>query len=349
MKLSEIIGIKDPNADVGIEIEVEGRGLIPYTSKVWDSKHDGSLRDGIEYVYKKPLEIKYVEASLDELTEALSEAELSFSFRTSVHVHVNCLGMEYNQILNFIYLSTLLDSMLVNYCGDQRKTNRFCLRLSDAEGLIDGISPLFRYRERPSERINEMLQRNYVRYAAVNVESLAKFGTIEFRSMRGTLNKKILLPWVNTLISIREYSKGFSDPQEVYYHLNEAGIETVVKNILGEYYDLFDYPQLLSDISLNQSLSIELPFIPSVVGKEEEEGKRYKVGGFIGPARDLCAILPTTPIWEYLREIVEQGGLLDGLIYEYFDWERYKERLEDYVECPGVEELLSDLEEFEEE
>lgn len=340
MKLSEIVGIKDPNADVGIEVEVEGRGLIAFDSRVWEAKHDGSLRDGIEYVYKKPLAIGKVEESLNELKDNLKDAKLNFSFRTSVHVHVNCLDLEYDQLLNFIYLSTLMDSMLVNYCGEQRKTNRFCLRLSDAEGLIDVISPLFGFRKRPDYNLDQYIERNQVRYAAVNVESLVKFGTIEFRSMRGTLDKDVLLPWVETLVNIREYSKQFKDPQEVYYHLLEHGTEPVLKEVLGKHFDLFNYDNLVADFALNQSLSIELPFLPF---REGMEIKLYEIARSKFNSEQLKEVVGTRPRWMYLKDLLRQGVLLDPILKNFFDWEEYIEYLIEYTELPGVEELLDDM------
>lgn len=340
MKLSGIVEIKDPNADVGIEVEVEGRGLIAFDSKIWEAKHDGSLRDGIEYVYKKPLNINKVEESLDELKEKLKDAKLSFSFRTSVHVHVNCLDMEYDQVLNYIYLSTLMDTMLVNYCGEQRKTNRFCLRLADAEGLIDLISPLFGFRKKPDYGLEHYIPRNQVRYAAVNVESLSKFGTIEFRSMRGTLDKGILLPWTQTLVNIREYSKRFKDPQEVYYHLLEVGPEAVVKEALGEHFELFNYPNLIQDIALNQSLSIELPFVPY---REGTEHKYYEIANSQFNSMQVKEVLGPNPKWIHLKNLLRQGGLNDPILKGFFMWEEYIDHLVEYMEYPGVEELLDEL------
>ena len=91
-KLFETLGLLAPrNGDFGIEIEVEGQDLPNHRTKFWDTVEDGSLRNGLEYVINGAISHKDVVPALEELQKAFDdeESELSFSFRTSVHVHMN--------------------------------------------------------------------------------------------------------------------------------------------------------------------------------------------------------------------------------------------------------------------
>lgn len=338
MKVFEILNTKQIEGDVGVEIEVEGENLGQAAGgSIWEMKADGSLRNGVEYVYKKALPIDKVEASLDEINKFMKDSRLDFSFRTSVHVHVNCHDLEYDQLLNFVYASVLLDSVLVNYCGESRKANRFCLRLADAEGLIDSITPLFESRNAPKANFDTLLPRNTVRYAAVNVESLGKFGTVEFRSMRGTIDKNILLPWIKGLVNIREYARKFDSPQAIFHDITNFGFTAFAQNALGDSFPMFHYPMLEQDIGLNLSLAIDLPHIAHV--KIDSLGKRYKLAGSYWEAANLKEVIGRSPKRMYLKELIPQGICEDHLFINYFQWEDYAITLRDMMDYPGVRDI----------
>lgn len=338
MKVFEILRTKQIQGDVGVEIEVEGENLgEPARGSNWEMKADGSLRNGMEYVYKKALPIDGIEKSLDEINVFMKNSRLDFSFRTSVHVHVNCHDLEYDQLLNFVYASVLLDSVLVNYCGESRKANRFCLRLADAEGLIDSISPLFESRNAPKASFDVLIPRNTVRYAAVNVESLGKFGTIEFRSMRGTIDKNILLPWIKGLVNIREYARKFDSPQEIFHDITNYGFQAFAQNALGESFPVFNYPMLEQDIGLNLSLAIDLPHIAHV--KIEKLNKVYKFAGGEWESNNLKEVIGRNPKRMYLRELIPQGICEDPLFITYFEWEDCANLLQEMMDYPGVRDI----------
>ena len=325
MKVHEIVGIKPvENVDVGIEIEVEGNDLPYEMEGVWKIEPDGSLRGGLEYVYRVPQPLSKVEESLDFLNYKFEEnnAKPSFSFRTSVHVHVNCLDLEYNHLLNYIYTYYLLERILVDFCGDSRKGNRFCLRLEDADGSLEYIQKLFASRGSP--RTMRDIPRDMVRYAALNVESLSKFGTLEFRSMRGTIDKGVILPWAETLVHIREYSSGFDNAKSIYDRLEEIGERQFFEEAIGKHHLLFDNGQVEASINMGRSLSIDIPFIEqaeAIVGdaKKLDPDKRYRINGaYIAGYKLIDYFGYDFPenIWEQIREQEENERKEIDMIFE---------------------------------
>lgn len=262
MKIHEILKIrKQSGSKIGIEIECEGVRLpeaVP--GAFWKVVPDGSLRDGLEYVYVSPQDYQELEASLDELTDAFdnNKAKPNFSFRTSVHVHVNCLDMEYQHVLNYMYTYFLLEKVLVDFCGEHRKGNRFCLRMEDAEGVLDYVLTLFR--SRASRNTLGTISAEQTRYAAMNISSLNKFGTLEFRAMRGTLDKDVIVPWVNVLIGIREFACKFSSTKDILALLDDVGEYQFFKEVLGDYHELFDNGSVIENIRMGSSLTVDLPY-----------------------------------------------------------------------------------------
>lgn len=224
---------------IGIEIELEGKNIHPITSKnflkYWADVPDNSLRkfkpgdQAIEYRYSEPLNLKDTERALVELEYNLSrpDVEIYDSLRTSVHVHINCMNDKMSTIYNFITLSAIFDELLVSQNGEHRAGNNFCLRAKDAEGMIIGLAECIRN----SGYLSNVQQQN--RYSSINIMSLFKFGTIEFRSMECTINRARLMHWVKTLLAIKEAARNFKNPAEIMGQFSQQGPERFFLSVLG--------------------------------------------------------------------------------------------------------------------
>lgn len=310
MKIHEIIDLRNKEgAYIGVEIEVEGENLPRVVDKIWKVVPDGSLRGGgLEYVYRQPIKAQRIGESLEELAKAFAEAEAQpvFSFRTSVHVHVNCLDLEYQQVLNCIYTYFLLENILVDFCGEGRKGNRFCLRLQDADGSLEYIERLFSSKGRVG--IFQRIPRDMIRYASLNIEALPKFGTLEFRSMRGTLDEEVIIPWVETLVNIREYAKEFEDVRAIFNRLEEVGERQFFQEAIGKHHPLFDNGQIVRSISLGRSLSIDLPFIEQrdVVLADKNPRKLYRINGRLVRVSTLIDHFGENIPEEIMEQIIRQ-------------------------------------------
>lgn len=303
MLIKDLVMKPSLKGDVGVEIECEGKRLPNAMDGAWKAVEDHSLRNGMEYVYKTPLTFDKVEASIDHLNVRLADSVLDFSFRTSVHVHVNCLEMDYKHVLNYIFLYLLVEDLMVAYCGDNREGNRFCLRMRDAEGIIEEVKKLYQYRNNPPQ-LEEIIRRDHLRYASINIEALIKYGSLEFRAMRGTTDKAILLPWISTLLHIREYAKRFNDPMEIATLLEDLGADVFAREIIGEYYHLFHSHNAGESVLTNYSLSSDLIYTKVDDAKREDyivvEGSRFKV-------TELRAVFGELLPAVILRELERQG------------------------------------------
>lgn len=257
-KLCNLLGRDKPvDGDVGLEIEAEGAGMEVMESRVWKSDDDGSLRGVFpdsrhEFILKKPIKWANVPAALDELVEAQKDAKFKFSFRTSVHVHVNAQDLTYVQLLNLIYTYVLLEQPLIDFCGDSRKANRFCLRLRDADGLIGELSNVFQDQTR---LVN--VPRDTMRYASINLEAFRKYGSIEFRAMRGTMDTKVILRWVNMLRRLKDYAIMAESPMKIHECLRDIGAEAFMNGVMGEYAEGLKLDGMVE----NYSLSLDLPYV----------------------------------------------------------------------------------------
>lgn len=288
-KLYELLN-KEPNDGVfGVEVEVEGNNLSP-PSVGWKQVRDGSLRGEFpyyssEYVFIKPESLNTSIRMIHQLGKAMQDygSKLKFSFRTSTHVHINVQHLTYPQFLTFLYTSALLENVLMHFCGKERINNRFCLRIQDAEEYIHELKQLFL-----SNNAIRLINEDRLRYSAINIGSVPKYGSVEFRGMRGTLDKDVLIPWLKIIYAIREFSVNQNSPHDVHDLFVRNSPEQFVKNIIGEeLFNIINYPGLKQDIRKSFSLSMELAhsynearFIAAVpkkkiIFKEAEEPIRF--------------------------------------------------------------------------
>lgn len=244
--IGSLFSTKPQKGDIGIEIEVEGNkfpkdgnapggsisaSLIP---KAWVYHHDGSLRghDNAEYVLRSPVKFKEVDKHLDDLWDMFTKygSKLDDSNRTSVHVHLNVQQWHLSRLASFMSLYISVEEILTQWCGDHRVGNLFCLRAKDAPGIVK----TFQYFVENNG--NGKITSNF-HYGGINIHSLAKFGSIEIRSLRGVTDVNIIKMWVAILQRLYEMSDSFKDPRESVEDFSGLGPLGFFQKLLGPYAD----------------------------------------------------------------------------------------------------------------
>jgi hypothetical protein len=283
-KVIELLGCKSQRGDIGIEIECEGDNMIALDEAVWRSEDDGSLRGHYpqtrcEYILAKPLKIEAIPVALTELSKRLKEANavLDFSHRCSVHVHVNVQQLEYQQLLAFMYTYYLLEEPFMTYCGKSRKGNNFCLRLQDAEGVLEVVNAMFENGEEGIHHIGQDRQR----YAAMNFEALRKYGSLEFRGMEGNMDVNRISTWCQALIRMRDFAVKLDNPQKVFDLFQQLDPVAFIDAVLGDIASEFQYARLIKDVQKSFSISLDLPFKFADFLKRPKDDGEYKLGQLV--------------------------------------------------------------------
>jgi len=226
-KLYQYLGLASPKrGDVGLELEVEAVvGPLPAVNeKKWRTKEDGSLRwHAREYVTSEPVgagdtlhgRIKYL---TDKLQNPLIGV-LPNSPRTSFHVHVNVTNLTPKQIWTAACAYWLFENVLVRHCDEglgTREGNAFCLRLTDAEACLPRIKTDLKHHRFPFEKLNN----DGIRNMGLNLSALARYGSLEIRTMRGSIDPDILTQWAQELNTLVNRSINFPSPanlMDTYY------------------------------------------------------------------------------------------------------------------------------------
>lgn len=308
-KIVDLFGLADVKGRFGLEIECEGNNLPLLKGHPWISTDDGSLRGVFphsrnEYILNKPLDLPEAVEAIAFLNKQFEEhkSELNFSFRTSVHVHANMQQLDEVQVLNVIYLYMLMEPSLVEYCGEGRKANRFCLRLQDADGLYDLLSQIF---VRGLRYVKEYRE-DAIRYSSLNLAPLYKYGSVEFRAMRGTSDPAVLVPWLNVLNCIIEKAtQPRTTPVSIRKEFVDKGVEKFLVDIVGE--ELFKQvfnKDFEHDVNLAHSLTLDLPFLfqqsPYIKAKEvKPKAPKQKILGDLLIHDDVVMPAPEHIIRDY--------------------------------------------------
>jgi hypothetical protein len=271
--MAELPKFSDIPARVGIEVEAEkALGVLRadggWPVPTWGVKEDGSLREGgLEFI-SPAIHTKDLPLALATLYAGLSVCRVSpsFSERTSIHVHIECLQMTLEQFKSFLLLYMVSEPGLFHMGSPGRRdTNIFCTpltrtnfySLSDffaAGGGVEASQAL-------SGIINEI-----GKYAALNFQHIYDFGTLEFRHIRGTSNYVFLAEWIEVLLRLYKaaLTEDFVKLQQEILKLNtNSRYSDLTERVFGDLAPRLYCPSYRQTISQSVSLAKEI-----IVGKE---------------------------------------------------------------------------------
>jgi hypothetical protein len=238
MTIKNLLNCRAQVGDVGVEIELEADN-IPHEDSLpvlWKKEEDPSLRgESAEFVMQYPVPIADLESHLQELKKCLV-GNLTIprpTYRAGIHVHVNVQDLTPVQLVTFICSYFMLEEVLLRFCDKSRLGNHFCLRMSDASYLLDKIVQFIE-----SEDLHT-LNTEDLRYGSLNITSLFKYGSVEFRALESTLDVGRINTWAGVLVHLRDYAKTLRSPVDLLGQASQLGFEQYAPVILGNWYPAF--------------------------------------------------------------------------------------------------------------
>lgn len=219
--------------EVGLEIEMEGRNVhtMRHIRNKWKGVEDHSLRgNSVEWVLPRPIQRQSVRERLRILKKAVAKktiVKLNPSDRCGVHVHINCQAMQEEELFKFITLYLMFEELIVHWCGDRREGNMFCYRACDAEELVFELTSV-----RRNGYWGAITNDNF-RYAALNVSSLSKYGSLEFRAMQTPTDLLEIATWVDVLLALKDFSMRSADCAEMVMGISAEGYGPFAQQVLG--------------------------------------------------------------------------------------------------------------------
>ena len=192
--------------EIALEIELEGMGagamgqLADMSSPVFHAHADPSLRgDNVELTFRQPLPyVVFKELAKKDFERIKKESNFveRVSHRCSIHVHLDFSHKTQYELLKFITLYALFEDQFFNTAGPERKDNHFCIPLPDAPRFVEQAIQSFQ------DGDYSLFAREDMRYMALNLNALFKFGSVEIRLHEGTSDWDRIEAWVEALYSL---------------------------------------------------------------------------------------------------------------------------------------------------
>lgn len=237
--LSKTVGsafnLKPVTGAIGIEIEVEGVSL-PIEVAGWRRDKDGSLRgpETGEYVLEKPVSYEAAIKKVQELYQAFTVQGTTVmeSMRAGVHVHYNMQNLTFQELFTVLAAYYCLEVPITERLGEDRVGNLFCLRMVDADYISILLTNALKNN---GKNLHAALRGDSIKYAALNLECLTRYGSIEFRAMQTKKTSDELISWLTLIHNlVTNTIKNFRSPEEVLNFFSANGEEQATKAILGD-------------------------------------------------------------------------------------------------------------------
>ena len=219
--MDRLPGILDLDAVLGIEVEAEqvADSLILHPVHGWTVINDSSLRNGGREFITAPVTPLMAKHLIAALWASFKQHQPDFSWRTSIHVHLNMRNERVSQVINNLLLYTLFEDSLFTFIGNSRRQSNFCVPVQETH-MAYYVSELLSGEETLPHVINA-----WSKYTALNIRPLTQNdhaggmgdatssggkGTFEFRHLEGTMDAAKVINWINLLLCIQRYSRQIS-------------------------------------------------------------------------------------------------------------------------------------------
>lgn len=218
--------------DVGTEVETEFHAL-PAEPVIpgWVVHQEGSIR-GIarEFVTDGPVPFHRKRSAYEALASVLDKLQVvKESHRTSIHNHINVSRISPMQTWTAATLYWMVENLLFSYCGEDRVGNLFCLRLNDAEGLLSDVFDDLN----ADYPFKTLLGNDDLRYAGLNINAIRKFGSLEFRGMRGVYDLETLDTWSTACYNIVHGAGRYQSPEHLMDEFYKSDKSEFLAQIFG--------------------------------------------------------------------------------------------------------------------
>lgn len=196
---------------LGMEVEVEHAKSEVSLPFFWSADGDGSLRHhGVEFK-SIPLDPSQAFLAILLLWNLLKNKKADFSWRTSIHFHVNVLDLEEEELNKLTLLALVLEPALFKVAGVDREQSNFCVPLCRSTILemiqkrLSGKTSLKTFFVHwNSGHPSGDGPNGLFKYAAINFSRLGDLGTMEFRHFGGCSDINKIMQFMAMILKLYE-------------------------------------------------------------------------------------------------------------------------------------------------
>lgn len=264
-----------PYGKVGIEIETEGWNghnlELLENRKLWEYHVDGSLRNnGMEFTTKGGLVGEDISIAVISFCKWAKTVNLSTGYpRAGIHVHLDCTDMdvEKKELATMVGIYLLIEHALFGIAGEWRRWCGFCDALMDSKRNINILNKVLHNKVNNPQSFKVALQ-GFDRYTGLNLQSLTKYGTVEFRHLATTYESAKILDWINLIFQIKKAAQNWDTSQNFLQQFSNQGPIDFVKSIMGSM-----WPKIAKYYDVGQAWAA-IDSSMAIIGPRSNEGDR---------------------------------------------------------------------------
>lgn len=200
-----------PEQMIGVEIEAEsmnGEAVMPNAADMinWAAQRDGSLRKGTEFVLRSPLKGDILATAIGEIFAPPTKFVRSATGSTHIHLDMTEENTTAELVKSITLIAYCLESAIFNIADPGREWCGFTNRLTSGPEIIIG-SVLAESDGENFEHLYNLCSGQVMgvnRYYGLNLLSLHKYGSIEFRYFPTATSPEELISWVKLVMCIKK-------------------------------------------------------------------------------------------------------------------------------------------------
>ena len=192
----------------GIELELEGADRFVNVNG-WQLHQDGSLRNGVEYVFDGPQGGATALASIKAMQKNLEAHKPKPTFRCSTHIHVDVRDFNVESLRKMVLAYCIFEDVMFDHCDPYRRYSNFCTPYFNNDGFIGNLQKSL-FKEASDGHILGTL-RAFPKYSALNLQPVQHFGSVEFRGSHALVTGSEILSLANRMLHIKRVAKESKD------------------------------------------------------------------------------------------------------------------------------------------
>lgn len=252
---------------LGLEIELEQvhhQALMEGLKfkQFWNFHQDGSIAPGgLEYTFEAPQPDFIVPSLVHDFTQT-AKRNAKAGPTAGIHVHVQATTFSYERLTRLLLLYALVEPELYWWAGIERSQTRFC-----RPWWLLGTQEKEFWKALGSGKDVHLPVSPELRYSALNLAALSKFGTLEFRHLPSTLDPERILKWITFLTELtRSSSKNY--PLDKLEQIKTTP-QTIFSSESEKELHLSHLP--ISNLGIQSYRTLRLLMQPPDMGKEKNE------------------------------------------------------------------------------
>lgn len=190
---------------IGIELELESNRSFRDV-RGWERTSDGSLRNGVEYVFAGPQAGRQALETIMAMGEELQARPADPSFRCSTHIHMDVRDLGFDELDRLVALYTLYEGVMFGHCAPYRRYSNFCPPYFINDQQVRNFNQQFRLSANPASKLS-LLRTHWNKYSSLNLKVTGEIGSVEFRGSHALTTSEELLGLAQRMLHLKRYVK----------------------------------------------------------------------------------------------------------------------------------------------